>query len=53
MPSSVAARMTRMAISERFATISLLMGRMVEGTVDFLGIASGLELRAHSLAKMR
>jgi hypothetical protein len=29
-PSSVAARMTRMAISERFATMSFLIGRIVD-----------------------
>jgi hypothetical protein len=33
--------MTRMAISERFATISFLMGRIVEGAGDFLGMVVG------------
>jgi hypothetical protein len=37
-PSSVAARITRMAISERFATLNFLMWRIVDGVVGFLGM---------------
>jgi hypothetical protein len=37
MPSSVAARITRMAISERLATMSFLMGRIAEEIVAAAG----------------